>query len=95
MSLWLKEILGFERAQRESESSWRGYLSRFVNRGPDPNLLRLVISDEHKGILPVISDIQGSAQDSGKDGVQEVEVEMDGEVPTVGYEYRTRLGVSA
>ena len=55
----VKEILGFERAQRESESSWRGFLSRLVNRGLNPGLLNLVISDEHKGILPAISEILG------------------------------------
>jgi len=55
----VKEILGFQRAQRESESSWRGFLSRLVNRGLDPRMLRLVISDEHKGILPAISEVLG------------------------------------
>jgi len=54
-----KEVLGFERAQRESESSWRGFLSRLVHRGLDRSLLRLVVSDEHKGILPAISEILG------------------------------------
>ena len=55
----VKEILGFQRVQRESESSWRGFLSRIVHRGLDPSLLRLVISDEHKGILPAVSEILG------------------------------------
>lgn len=55
----VKEVLGFERAQRESESTWRGFLSRLVQRGLDPSLLRLVISDEHKGILPAVSEILG------------------------------------
>lgn len=54
-----KQLLGFERAQRESESSWRGFLSRLVQRGLDPRLLRLVISDEHKGIEPAISEVLG------------------------------------
>jgi len=54
-----KELLGFERAQRESESSWRGFLSRLVHRGLDPSLLRLVISDEHKGIEPAIAETLG------------------------------------
>jgi len=54
-----KEILGFERAQRESESSWRGFLSRLVHRGLDPSLLKLVISDEHKGILPAVAEVLG------------------------------------
>lgn len=55
----VKEILGFERVQRESESSWRGLLSRLVDRGLDRRLLRLVISDEHKGILPAVTEILG------------------------------------
>ncbi len=54
-----KQLLGFERAQRESESSWRGFLSRLVRRGLDPRLLRLVISDEHKGIQPAIAEVLG------------------------------------
>lgn len=54
-----KQLLGFERAQRESESSWRGFLSRLVQRGLDPRLLRLVISDEHRGIQPAISEVLG------------------------------------
>jgi putative transposase len=54
-----KELLGFERAQRESESSWRGFLTRLVQRGLDPSLLRLVISDEHKGIRAAISEVLG------------------------------------
>lgn len=54
-----KQLLGFERAQRESESSWRGFLSRLVQRGLDPMALRLVISDEHKGIEPAIGEALG------------------------------------
>lgn len=55
----VKEILGFERVSRESESSWRGFLTRIVQRGLDSRLLRLVISDEHKGILPAVSEVLG------------------------------------
>lgn len=55
----IKELLGFERVQRESESTWRGFLTRLVNRGLDPRLLKLVISDEHKGILPAVSEALG------------------------------------
>jgi len=54
-----KQLLGFERAQRESESSWRGFLSRLVQRGLDPMALRLVISDEHRGIEPAIGEALG------------------------------------
>ena len=55
----VKEILGFERVQRESESSWRGILFRLIRRGLDPRALKLVISDEHKGILPAVTEILG------------------------------------
>lgn len=54
-----KEILGFERAQRECESSWRGFLTRLKERGLDPGLLRLVISDEHKGLGAAIGEVLG------------------------------------
>jgi putative transposase len=54
-----KEILGFERAQRENESGWRGFLSRLVQRGVDPRLLKLVISDEHKGLAAAVAEVFG------------------------------------
>ena len=54
-----KELLGFERAQRESESTWRGFLSRMVQRGLNPSALRLVISDEHKGLISAVAEVLG------------------------------------
>lgn len=54
-----KEILGFERAPKESESSWRGFLTRIVSRGLNPDDLQLVISDEHKGLLSAVSEVLG------------------------------------
>jgi putative transposase len=54
-----KEILGFERVQRESESSWRGFLGRLKGRGVIPSLLRLVISDEHKGLAAAVAEVFG------------------------------------
>ena len=54
-----KEVLGFERAQRESESSWRGFLTRLKERGLDPTRLRLVISDEHKGLILAVAEVLG------------------------------------
>lgn len=54
-----KEILGFERSQRENEPSWRGFLSRLVQRGLNPSTLKLVISDEHKGIGIAASEVLG------------------------------------
>jgi len=55
----VKEILGFERVQIENESSWRGFLSRLVERGLRPTNLDLVISDEHKGLLAAASEVLG------------------------------------
>lgn len=54
-----KEILGFERAQRENESGWRGFLTRLVARGVEANRLKLIISDEHKGLAAAAAEIFG------------------------------------
>jgi len=55
----VKDILGFERVRVESESSWRGFLSRLMERGLMPTELDLVISDEHKGLLASASEVLG------------------------------------
>ena len=52
-----KELFGFERCQRESESSWRCFLSRLRERGLDPSRLALVISDEHKGLAAALGEV--------------------------------------
>ena len=54
-----KELLGFERAQRENEPAWRGFLSRVVRKGLNASLLRLVISDEHKGLMSAVAEVLG------------------------------------
>jgi transposase-like protein len=54
-----KEILGFERCPRECESSWRGFLLRLKERGLDAGSLRLVISDEHKGLGSAVGEVLG------------------------------------
>jgi len=54
-----KQVLGFERVKHESESTWRGFLQRLVNRGLDPRSLRLVISDEHYGIVKAVPEVLG------------------------------------
>lgn len=54
-----KELLGFERSQRENESAWRGFLTRLKERGLAPSGLRLVISDEHKGLSSAVAEILG------------------------------------
>lgn len=55
----MKEILGFERTQKENESAWRGFLGRLVSRGLERSSLELVISDEHKGILGAVLEVLG------------------------------------
>ena len=54
-----KEILGFERTTMENESGWRGFLGRLVSRGLQTSDLRLVISDEHGGLLKASSEVLG------------------------------------
>jgi transposase-like protein len=54
-----KEILGFRRAPRENESVWRGFLIDLVSRGLHIPSLRLVVSDEHKGLLAAVSEVLG------------------------------------
>jgi len=54
-----KEILGFERTPTENEASWRGFISRLVERGLKPSELDLVISDEHHGLLNGASEVLG------------------------------------
>ena len=56
-----KEVLGFERSQRENESAWRGFLTRLKERGLAPSMLRLVISDEHKGLASAVAEVLGDA----------------------------------
>lgn len=57
-----KELLGFERSPRENESAWRGFLTRLKERGLDPSRLRLVISDEHKGLAAAIQEVFGDVR---------------------------------
>lgn len=54
-----KEILGFERVARESESAWRGFLTRLKERGLNPSDLALVISDEHSGLVKAVPEVLG------------------------------------
>lgn len=54
-----KEILGFERSGQENESGWRGFLTRLQERGLDARNLKLVISDEHKGLGAAVAEVLG------------------------------------
>jgi transposase-like protein len=54
-----KEILGFERVGLECAQAWRGFLTRLKERGLDVSALRLVVSDEHKGIRAAVEEVLG------------------------------------
>jgi transposase-like protein len=55
-----KEVLGFERSRVENESGWRGFLQRLKDRGLRATTLRLVISDEHKGLVNAVAEVLGN-----------------------------------
>jgi len=54
-----KEILGFQRVGRENAGAWIGFLRRLLERGLDLRHLRLVISDEHKGLMDAVENVLG------------------------------------
>jgi len=53
-------VLGFSVGDRESKDSWEGLLKDLIARGLAPKSLRLVISDEHKGIIAAVADRLGA-----------------------------------
>ncbi len=53
------QMLGFERAPCENTANWRGFLMRLKERGLKPERLRLVICDEHNGLLSAIREVFG------------------------------------
>lgn len=55
----VKEILGFERTPIENQPNWRGFLNRLVERGLKPSDLKLIISDEHGGLLSAAWEVFG------------------------------------
>lgn len=61
-----REILGFQRAQRESAASWTLFLQDLMARGLSNSVslgtLRLVISDEHEGIKKAAEDTFGDVR---------------------------------
>jgi transposase-like protein len=48
-------ILGFMLGDRESQDSWETFLSDLLARGLSRDALRLIVSDEHKGIEAAVS----------------------------------------
>ena len=56
-----RHILGFLLGDRESKESWEALLKDLLDRGLDRQSLRLVISDEHKGIESAVASRLGIA----------------------------------
>lgn len=54
-----RHILGFLLGDRESQASWEALVKDLLARGLDRRALRLVISDEHKGIEAAVKRLLG------------------------------------
>ena len=54
-----RHVLGFFLGDRESKDSWSALIKDLLARGLDRDALRMVISDEHKGIESAVSDLLG------------------------------------
>jgi transposase-like protein len=52
-----RHVLGFALGDRESKDSWTSLVKDLLARGLDREALRLVISDEHKGIESAVADL--------------------------------------
>jgi len=56
-----RHVLGFLLGDRESKDSWESLIRDLLARGLDREALRLVVSDEHKGIESAVADLLGVA----------------------------------
>lgn len=54
-----RHLLGFMLGDRESEDSWTALFKDLLKRGLDREALRLVVSDEHKGIEAAVTKVLG------------------------------------
>jgi len=54
-----RHVLGFLLGDRESQESWEALLKDLLDRGLKRELLRLVVSDEHKGIETAVASRLG------------------------------------
>jgi len=54
-----RHVLGFALGDRESKDSWSSLIKDLLARGLDREALRMVISDEHKGIESAVADLLG------------------------------------
>ena len=53
----MRHLLGFMLGDRESEDSWSALFKDLLKRGLDREALRLVVSDEHKGIEAAVTKV--------------------------------------
>ena len=56
-----RHVLGFVLGDRESKESWESLIKDLLARGLDREALRMVVSDEHKGIESAVTDLLGIA----------------------------------
>ncbi|MDQ2946962.1 MAG: IS256 family transposase [Acidobacteriota bacterium] len=56
-----RHVLGFMLGDRENQDSWEALIKDLLQRGLDRQSLRLVISDEHKGIESAVTHLLGVA----------------------------------
>jgi len=54
-------VLGFVLGDRENKDSWSALINDLLARGLDREALRLVVSDEHKGIESAVTELLGIA----------------------------------
>lgn len=52
-----RHVLGFTLGDRESKESWSALIENLLARGLDRQALRLVVSDEHKGIEAAVANL--------------------------------------
>jgi len=56
-----RHVLGYALGDRESKDSWSSLIKDLLARGLNREALRMVISDEHKGIESAVADLLGVA----------------------------------
>lgn len=54
-----RHVLGFALGNRESKDSWASLIKDLLARGLDREALRMVVSDEHKGIESAVAELLG------------------------------------
>lgn len=54
-----RHVLGFALGDRESKDSWASLIKDLLARGLDRQALRMVVSDEHKGIESAVAELLG------------------------------------